>query len=228
MREFKKNTWTMIKRLSLGLALAVPGLYQGHAQAQSIVLNFNGTINPAPCLLRVTSGGATIAGAGGSNTGSMSLKTLEIADISNVNPGNALIGKDATFSVDLRAADGSSSCTSTSYFQVILVAPTANLVDRTLGRPVLVNQATGAQVGLQFSAKLAASLLGYTTLNSLPQVPTDVGITSGTSAQTTLSSVSQSGGKYDFQVTPVRLALPTATITSGSYGGSITIYASFL
>lgn len=227
MREFKKNTWTLIKRLSLGLALAVPGLYQGHAQAQTVI-NFNGTITGPACLLRVTSGGTTIP-----TNGNIILSTLDPSKFSGVNRGESVRAPVTNFSVDLSSSDGTGNCANGSKFQVILVAPNASLVDTSLpgGRPILVNQASGAQVGIEFQLVLSAAPFAA-TVNSLPQVATAVTVSSATSggisSQTNLAAVNQTGGKFDFMAMPVRLAPSTATITPGTYGGSITIYASFL
>ena len=230
MREFKKNTWTLIKRLSLGLALAVPGLYQGHAQAQNIVLNFSGTISAAPCLLRVTpmagSGSTVTAASASSTTSTIALPNLNYADVYNATPGTSFDGS-TTFKVELAGpAGGTSACIGTK-FQVALFAPVGNVDTTLIGRNLLVNQPNG-QVGLEIAARSNLNT-SYAPLQNLP-VANGVGqieISTYKSNVTNLNSVSPLGGNFEFSVTPVKIAAAGTALAQTRYGGSITLQASY-
>jgi len=230
MREFKKNTWTMIKRLSLGLALAVPGLYQGHAQAQSIVLNFNGTITAAPCLMRVTPSSvpATVALISGSTSTSINVPVLNYSSVITASAGDPL-SSPITFKVDMSGPSGGATrCLSGTKFQVVLLATNLNSVDSTTlsGRNLLVNQ-TNAQVGIEIAARSNLNTT-YTLLTSLPTTNNSLyDIGSLVSSQTGLSPVSPALGYFEFSVTPVRIAATGAPITQTTYGGSITLSSTY-
>lgn len=229
MREFKKNTWTLVKRLSLGLALAVPGLYQGHVQAQNIVLNFNGTITAAPCLMRVTPSSvpATVALISGSTSTSINVPVLNYSTVITASAGDAL-SLPITFKVDMSGPSGGATrCTSGTKFQVVLLATNPNSVDTTVsGRNLLVNQ-TNAQVGIEIAARSNPTST-YTPLTSLPITNNSLyDIVSLVSNQTGLSPVSPATGYFEFSVTPVRIAATGAAITQTSYGGSITLSSTY-
>ena len=227
MREFKKNTWTMIKRLSLGLALAVPGLYQGHAQAQNIVLNFNGTITAPLCLLRVTpTSGPTIASGG---SGSINLPTLLYNTVLGVASGDPITAS-VTFKVDMSSpAGGTTNCASASRFQVIVMTTNVNSVDTSTGRTLLVNPTTSSpQVGLEIAARNSLNPgANFTPIASLSQNSLVINVITGVSSQTLLQPAPQTSGYFEFSLTPVKIAAAGTAFTQTTYGGSITLQTSY-
>ncbi len=217
MREFKKNTWTLIKRLSLGLALAVPGLYQGHAQAQNIVLNFSGTIQNPICILRVQNSSLNSVTTAGVAT--LPLGTLTYSEVYAAAQGGT-IGSPTLFRVNVTDTDGS-LCKTRNPFQVTLLA-NAGDVKTINGNPVLTSS-SNREVGVLISVLDQ----NYVPLASLPAAVSAAETSQGNSNLSTLQARAQSISSFLYSAQPVKLAAANTAITPGSYGGQLTVQATF-
>jgi len=224
MREFKQNTWTLIKRLSLGLALIVPGFYQGHAQAQNVTLTFSGTIQNPICLVRVSNGAGNPVMNTGAAATTLPLSSLPYSEVYSAAQGT-LIGTSTLFKVDVIDQAGS-SCPNTNLFQVTLLAAVVGDVKTISGNTVLTSS-SNQQVGLLISLKKDATTATYTPLTSLPTATSMTERLQNNSNLAGLGARAQNTGSFEYSVQPMKLVAANTPFTPGSYGGQLTVQATF-